>query len=206
MVKISLSVILIGLMSFAMAQDDASVSFADKKGLIRSGLGLKLGSNASFSSFYGSGDLEYYIDNKVSFEGETNYFLGNLKAPENHNVVNHHSLLAGLNYHLGSGKGFDPYVGLKIGVGISEIDRVNHEDGTECYEEVQVDPLAAIQLGFNYYTGKYFHMFMETGYQSQRHNTMANPSLKLNEISFKFGLGIHVDWFQKLNLKPNGKI
>jgi len=201
----------IGLIAIALiigtcgfAQDGDASIYENKKGLLRSGLGLKMGGSSAFSSYYASGDLEYYIDDKVSFEGESNYFLGNLTTPANYTVVNHHSILTGVNYHLMSGKGFDPYVGLKIGVGLSEIDRINHEDGTECYEDLQVDPMAAIQLGFNYYTGKYFHLFMETGYQTQGHSTKANPSLKLNEFNFKFGLGIHVDWLKNMKIGARG--
>lgn len=176
-----------------------------RSGLIRSGMGLKLGNNGTFSGFYGSGDLEYYIDEQVSLEGEGNYFLGVLGELTTHDVVNNHSLLSGVNYHFLPHGGFDPYAGLKVGAAFTEMDRINHEDGTECFEKLDVDPLAAIQLGFNYYTGPYFHMYMETGYQMQKHNTPINPGLKLNDINFKFGLGVHVDWFCARSHKiPNG--
>ena len=190
--KIGILVVALLMCSVAMAQGGDT-----KAGLLRSGLGLKIGTATAFSSFYGSGELEYYIDDKVSVEGESNYFLGTLSEVLNYDIINHHSVMTGINYHFKPGFGFDPYAGLKVGASFSEIDRVNHETGTECYEKLQVDPITAIQLGFNYFTGKYFHMFMEAGYKMQKHNTMANPGLRLNEFSFKFGLGYHVSWFQK---------
>ncbi len=188
--------LLIGTVSFGQTVYGKK-NLSSRAGLLRSGLGLKLGANPVFSGFFGSGDLEYYIDPKVSLEGEGNYFLGVLGKLTTHDVVNHHSLLVGTNYHFSPFKGFDPYAGLKVGAAFTEMDLINHEDGTECYEDLQVDPMAAIQLGFNYYTGPYFHMYMETSYIAQRHSSPVNPSLRLNEISFKFGLGLHFDWFCK---------
>ena len=200
MVKAVIISTLVLIASLGQAQTNTE----SRTGLLRSGLGLKLGNSAALSSFYGSGDLEYYIDHRVSIEGETNYYLGSLKDSMNYNVLNNHSLLAGANYHFSKRSGFDPYTGFKVGVGFTEMDPLNHEPGAPCYEELQIDPIVAVQLGFNYFTDKYFHMFMEGGYVFQTHNTAANPGLKLNEISFKFGLGIHVDWFRtKSHRIPN---
>jgi len=200
MVKVVIISTLVLTTLFGQAQTDEN----NRTGLLRSGLGLKLGNSAALSSFYGSGDLEYYIDERVSVEGESNYYLGSLKDSMNYNVLNNHSLLAGANFHFSKKSGFDPYTGLKVGIGFTEMDPLDHEPGEPCYEELQVDPIVAMQLGFNYFTDKYFHMFMEGGYVFQKHNTEANPGLKLNEISFKFGLGIHVDWFRTKSHKiPN---
>ena len=196
--RLILALIVIGLGFGSFAQEGTDAVAEGRAGLLKSGLGLRLGNNGTFSGFYASGDLEYYIDDKVSLEGEGNYYMGVLGELTTHDVVNNHSLLTGVNYHfLDPAQGFDLYGGLKVGAAFTEMDLINHEDGTECYEELQVDPLAAVQLGFNYYTGPYFHMYMETGYVMQRHNTEINPSLKLNDINFKFGLGLHFEWFRK---------
>ena len=168
-----------------------------RDGLIRAGLGLRLGNSAVMSGFYAGGGLEYYLDDRISIEGEGNYYLGHLGDSINYSVVNNHSLLAGPNIHFLRSTGFDPYAGVMVGAAFTEMNPLDHEPGSPCYEKLQADPLVAFQLGFNYFTEKYFHMFMEGGYALQKHTTAANPSMNLNELSFKFGLGIHVGWFCK---------
>lgn len=205
--------IFIGLIMIATANMNAQCDNCDtqRKGLLRAGAGLSLDNLTSYnySVFSGNGNLEYYVSDKVSFRSEVYLHLGNLKEDELINIQDNHQLLVGFNYHFKQKGEFDPYLGAQIGVATTRI-------GTDDPVIAIVDPLpygletdptvnsvAQLNAGFNYYAAKYFHLFMDVSYNMQSHNTALNPSMNLNALRFKFGLGWHL---QTQNVKALNKL
>jgi hypothetical protein len=171
------------------------------KGLFRAsatfGVGLMTRSTVNG---YLHGFLEYYVDDRISLRGGGLYFLFsdskttdtaagiNLKQP----LLDNHQLRAGMFYHFGKHASFDPYIGLQPGIALSRYNEVVMGDNSSLVSGgLLVNPTYTLSGGFNYYSGKYFHLFVEARYTRGIH--MATGNVKyLDELGFCFGLGFDI--------------
>ncbi len=131
------------------------------------------------SPFYLHGNLEYYVDEKVSVSGDGFYFLGDMS--DNHIFQYHHQLFFGANYHLINHNNA-LYIGLQPGVSITEIKSFSNK--------IAVNPLASINLGYNFYVNKFFYFFIQIK-SMYGENIMLVP-LNISDIRMSAGLGFHL--------------
>lgn len=149
----------------------------------------------SANQIYLDGNIEFYLDEKVSLRGSGYWFLSsfNGKTP----LKLHHSLFAGPLYHFKTKSHFDPYIGLEPGINLGQAG--NPCFGDPClqtllpYEmEMVATPLISPSIGFNYYGQKWFHLWLSARYIAGRFMDNYN-SASLNEFRISFGLGFNIN-------------
>jgi hypothetical protein len=135
-----------------------------------------------------SGDIEYYLNEKVSIQGEGSIFLSSFASQSR---VNENSqLYGGINYHFTENKKADVFLGMQPGVSFFKLNNLNQEP--EINKNPEVIPLISFSGGLNYYVGSIFHFFLHARYiQGQ---TIGNPQARfsINEIRFSAGLGFNL--------------
>jgi hypothetical protein len=172
-------------------------------------------------NFYVSGDLEYYIAPKVSIVSTTFYFLNsNMSSSMEDSLLNkggmgpilkmNHKNFTGFRYHLLKDKMFDPFIGLQPGFSICQTNDNYYDESIRTYgfiygpprrdTRISFDPMLSIDLGFNVYAVKFFHLFVNGRYAMGRHLGGLKP-YSLNELSFSFGLGLNANFWNQKNKK-----
>lgn len=186
MVRKKLALFVIVLFSFhgAKAQETTFV----KKGLIRAFATLSPSYlfSEDESMFYLHGDLEYYIDNKISLAGEGYMSLGNASGGSSLFKYNH-NLFFGAARHFASKRG-DFYVGFEPGVAFTKLDPTTNE---LLSTNEEVSPVLSATIGYNYFFYKYFHFFVQSRFIVGSHNQ--NLHKDLTEFRFSAGLGFNID-------------
>lgn len=121
-------------------------------------------------------ELEYYTTPKWSLISGTHVFLTQKKTLPN-KVFNTETFL-GANYHFFI-KNIDFYVGAQPGYNlISEIENKNN---------YSVSPLISLAAGINYYSSKYFHLFIQGRYVFN--NQFSDFTTQKHDVRIAFGLG-----------------
>ncbi len=147
--------------------------------------------DGGYLNIYLHGNIEYYIDDRISLRGDGFYFL---KSGSGYPWLQNHSVFSGASFHKMTRNHFDPYIGLQPGINISQL-----AFGGACAlypclvpEEgiTKVNPVVSPLVGFNYYFEKVFHLFGEARYIYGRHIADA-PTYSLSEFRFSFGLGVN---------------
>lgn len=142
---------------------------------------------------YLHGNLEYYLDERISLRGDGFYFLS---AAKGNAWLQNHSILSGASLHMGNKNRFDPYIGLQPGVAISQLAFGGPCALYPCLVAspgyTKANPIISPVIGFNYYFEKLFHLFGEARYVAGKHLADA-PTYSLSELKFSFGLGWNVN-------------
>jgi len=135
-----------------------------------------------------SGDLEFYLNEKVSIKGEGSIFLSSFASQSR--VNDNSQLFGGINYHFTENKKADVFLGMQPGVSFFKLNNLNQEP--EINTNPEVIPLISFSGGLNYYVGSIFHFFIHARYiQGQ---TIGNPQARfsINELRFLAGLGFNL--------------
>jgi hypothetical protein len=166
------------------------------KGLLRAQATLSDGAmlKAKRSNIYLHGNLEYYIDDRVSVRGDGYYFITELGDDDI--IKMNHASFAGLSYHFKTKNHIDPYLGFQPGLSVSQVIWDTCPEGMLCAIGSTIDkpvasPLISGVAGFNYYSQKLFHFFIEARYQHGKHLSEMGV-LPLDELKFSFGLGWNI--------------
>lgn len=147
------------------------------------------------NNIYIHGNLEYYLDEKISLRGDGFYFVSAVSSLEYFKM--NHSLFSGASYHFKTKSHFDPYLGIQPGLAITQAIYNPCPEGAVCIlpviaqEQPSVNPLLSGVIGFNYYAQRIFHIFGEARYV-HGNNLSPQGSMKLNEVRFSFGLGFNI--------------
>jgi len=167
------------------------------KGLIRAQGTISLGSmfKPAVTNVYIYGNVEGYLDPKISIRGDSYWFLNSLGSTKPFSF--NHSIFFGGSYHLKTNNHFDPYIGLQPGISITQL------NGPEIFGEnvisymyppvPKANPLLSGVVGFNYYATKFFHFFLEARYVGGKHMSGFSAPYSLNELRFSFGLGYNLN-------------
>jgi len=134
----------------------------------------------NISPFYLHGNLEFYLDKKISVSGDGYYFLGDL-SNEKSTFNFHHSLFFGTNFHFIKNNN-DFYIGFQPGIDISEINSFS--------SKTLVNPLISVNVGYKLFVSRYFNFFilMKNTYGE---NILIIP-FNISDIRFSAGLGFHI--------------
>ncbi|GIV28332.1 MAG: hypothetical protein KatS3mg027_2146 [Bacteroidia bacterium] len=176
-------IILFFLLKVSYSQSESYV----KKGVIKSTATISSSKilSRNLSPFYIHGLLEYYTEDNVSVAGEGYYYLGDW-ADRNSPLGFHHSLFFGANYHWVK-KNNDMYLGFLPGISFT---RINTFMNTLQYKKVSFNPLLGLNIGYNYYVGKYFHFFIQNKWVFGENINLL--PLNLSDFRISAGLGFNL--------------
>ncbi len=183
MEKLKLAIVLLFISCFSFAQNDE---------LIRSGLlSVRLTYSPSYlfenntSHYYLHGNIEGYVNNKISIAGEGYYFLANGSINEGELQYNH-SAFFGASYHFTRNKN-DFYMGIQPGLAFTKYQQaLNSPTFTR-----GVNPLFSTLIGYNLYFYKCFHFFIQGRLILGEH--IYYPTHNLNEFRLSAGLGFNLN-------------
>lgn len=184
----SIRVLLLMLSALTFINASGQKIWEQRKGCVRAQGNLAPGYlfSQKTASGYVNGDMDLFFDNRVSFTGSA---WGSFALNRNNQtgVKANHAVFGGLNYHFLKPARFDPYIGFTPGLGIVQ---VAYKEG----ELIKRTPFAAVPLvsasiGFNYYVGWIFHVFVKVqGVTGQVFSTLPAP-VRLDELKIMAGLG-----------------
>jgi hypothetical protein len=168
------------------------------KHLVRADASIVAGSmfNENIKNVHLNGNLEYYLDNKVSIRGDVNYQLGsNGLSSDFIGLKDNVSVMLGAAFHIHTKDHFDPYFILQPGIAYTSSYSQNFSGiwlTDKSYYPAVVSPLGSAGLGFNYYFQRFAHLFMEARYVYGQHVSEAPNPLSLQELRIIFGLGFNL--------------
>ncbi|OFY86884.1 MAG: hypothetical protein A3F72_00555 [Bacteroidetes bacterium RIFCSPLOWO2_12_FULL_35_15] len=145
-----------------------------------------------------NGNLEYYLDTKISVRGDCNYMLGsNGLTIDSTGLKDNHSVMLGAVYHFPTTTHFDPYFILQPGFAYTSsynagYQSLSQDHAKTIYYKPVISPLATAGLGFNYYFQRFAHLFLETRYVYGQHLSDAPQPISLEEFRITFGLGFNL--------------
>lgn len=152
--------------------------------------------NASISggrtNIYLHGTAEYYWDERFSTRGDAYYFLN--KSKEKGGMKHNHGFQVGVSYHLIKGSNIDPFIGMRGGLNITQINPMDFNDSLtltwlDYNVPAHVDPTWAPVVGVNFYGERIFHFFVEGAYMMGTYRPTIGPQLSLEEFRLSVGLG-----------------
>ena len=178
------SLLLISIIPVSMAQEASII----RPGLIRTQ--LTISPSYMFSDkqsyFYLHGNLEGFLEEKISLAGEGYFSLGNTSSDKTIFDYNH-SMFFGINWHF-TKKNNDFYVGIQPGLSFTKLNVVennltNAANGT--------NPLFSSVVGYNFYLNRIFHFFLQSRIVLGQHSY--DTAKDLAELRFSAGLGFNIN-------------
>lgn len=141
------------------------------------------------TDFYLYGNLEFYIEDKVSLSGDAYYsFFETI----NNTLDFNHNLFFGVNTHIINKNNHNFYVGFQPGIAIT---RLNAEENNLSTSKTGANPVFSAVVGYNYYIHKFFHFFVhsrivygEHGYDIQKN---------ISDFRMAAGLGLNINTLKK---------
>ena len=153
----------------------------------------------NIKNVYINGNLDYYLDNKISIRGDVNWMVGSSSTSENSiGLKDNHSVMLGVAYHFHTNGHLDPYFILQPGLAYTSSYQWKGDvpfPETNVYKvnyKGLVSPLGSAGLGFNYYFQRFAHLFLETRYVHGNHLSEAPKPISLQELRITFGLGFNL--------------
>lgn len=192
------TIIIAILLLFTGIRSHAQEEFQGYKSILRAQATLSAGYNIPFGSinYFLHGDLEYYMDDRISVRSDVFYFLNSRTSQD---VVEpfafQHSLVTGFQYHFSKSK-LDVFMGLQPGLVLgqrqyAQIENLNGSPSPLAEPQKSVAPIVSINTGLNYYAGKFFHLFTHLRYNygwfSDNYSVCS-----LSEFRISFGLGFYL--------------
>lgn len=196
-----LLLMLVSTLAFGQKKNRPELTGPDilRKGLLRAQATLSPGWTIADgnTNLYLQGDMEYYLQDKISLKGDVSYFLD---TQGNGYLKHNHSIFFGAQYHFPY-KRFDPYIGFHPG--ISLVQARNPDRGTPevpvAYPEsvFKVSPAISVATGFNFYVWRYIHFMANVKYIHATHPTEWGTNYALDEFRVSFGLGWNVNMIKQ---------
>jgi hypothetical protein len=172
-----------------------------RKGLVGGKGTLAMGMPTDFegTNMYVSGNLQYYVEDNVSYRGELWFFLG---SNGDKNLFKQNStLFTNFNYHIKTKNNIDPYIGIGPGFSWTQLKEpesillVADNNSPISSYLATISPVASLTVGINYYT-KFAHLFLEAKYVHGVHLSDIS-GVSLNELRIAFGFGWNINLIKK---------
>lgn len=139
-------------------------------------------------NIYLHGLASFYIEPKVSVDGEVYWFLGGQEQQTK--MAENSSLLFGINYHFAKDGKVDPYIGVMPG--LSLVSAVNYTILQPRASEFSVVPIITFDTGFKFHMAKWCNAFVNLRYLKGTLVEHHYEALKLDELRVSFGLGFNL--------------
>jgi hypothetical protein len=194
-----LFILLLVLTSITLYAQQGETQFI-RKHLLRADASIVAGVlfKDNINNVHVNGNLEYYLDTKISVRGDCNYMLGSSGfTADSMGLKDNHSVMLGAAYHFHTNTHFDPYIILQPGFAYTSSYNARYSNGAQdnsktVYYKPVISPLATAGLGFNYYFQRFAHLFLETRYVYGQHLSDAPKPISLQEFRITFGLGFNL--------------
>lgn len=155
---------------------------------------------SNFRNVHLNGNLEYYLDNKISVRGDVNWMAGTKSlASTSTYLKEYYSVMLGGVYHFKSTSHLDPYFVFQPGIAYVSSYHAGKNyilgEGASAEKtnyKASLAPLGSAGIGFNYYFQQFAHLFAEGRYVYGTHLSQASEPLSLQEIRITFGLGFNL--------------
>lgn len=163
-----------------------------KKGLVRAQLTLSpsYAIEEKQSYFYLHGNLEAYLEDRISLVGDSYMGLGGTSSNNTEFEYKNNGFF-GINYHFVKNNN-DLYVGFQPGLSLAKLDSVQNNIPST---NAGISPLFSSTLGYNFYVNRFFHFFIQNRIVLGNHNYDLNKSLA--EYFFSAGLGFNLQVFNR---------
>ncbi len=139
------------------------------------------------NNYYLSGYLEGRVDQRLSFRGETFYFIdGSEDTPMLRFSCR---TFFGTLYHLNKGN-FDSHIGFMPGLSVMQFNGDLNASGDMPYRVV---PSMAANIGATYYIWKFFNFFANVTYIHSTAHALTNQRGRTDEILISAGLGLNIN-------------
>ncbi len=176
--------------AFASAQDDSTMFRG--AGLFRASAAISPGiMPPTTTNIYVNGKLEYFTDERVSFRGESFWYVDSPQEPAF--MAQNSQIGAGPFYHFGKGR-LDAALGFEAGVSFAQPLRWRSSPNYPGevlveYEELRVIPNLALCGGITYTVWDHFHLFLDARYVYAQYTGGLNGTVFLDELILSGGLG-----------------
>ncbi len=147
---------------------------------------------------YISGNLQYYLEDNISFRGGLWIFLGTSGAEDV--FAKNSTLFTGFYYHFKTKNNLDPYLGIEPGISWTQLKKPDDLSNKPYAYHISTypqsaSPVASVAVGMNYYAANWAHLFIEARYVHGVHVSDL-PAVSLNEVKIAFGFGFNI-WAMK---------
>lgn len=169
----------------SVAQDENNFA---KTGLLKATATISPGFmlNHPITNIYVSGELEYFLQNKVSVRGDGLWYRD---SQESIPLLNQNSLVYfGALYHF-SKKKHDLFIGLQPGFSISQ---PNDTDTAGIQYTIRINPSISLIAGYTFYVWDYCNFFINARYHKTQHIAISTGVLNLDELILSAGLGFQL--------------
>ena len=151
--------------------------------------------NYPVTNMYISGNLEYYVEDNISFRGGLYVFLGASRPTTITVLSKNSSVTFGFKYHFKTKNHLDPFVGFEPGVSWTQLKQPDSLSTAPYPYNISkypatISPIATVSAGLNYFASKYVHLFIETTYVDGVHVSDI-PGVSLSEFRAAFGFGFN---------------
>ncbi len=142
-------------------------------------------------NIYVSGNLQYYLEERLSVRGDVAYFFDTQEADGE--LLANHGLYFGGVYHFTKAPIVHPYLGLQPGIHLT---RTQYEVPGYVYPQpsfYKIVPVVSVMAGADFYISRHFNFFLasRTVFGEFRGGKVPTP-MNLAEIRLTFGLGFHI--------------
>jgi hypothetical protein len=173
------------------------------KHLLRADASIVAGNmfKSNLSNVYVDGNLEYYLDNKISIRGDGIFLVGSKGLTDDSvGLKDNHSLCLGVDYHFHTNSHLDPYFVFQPGLAYTSSYKQmagpilygSEQSNTKHYYSATLSPYASAGFGVNYYFQYVAHLFLEARYVYENHMSDAPKPMSLEEVRITFGLGFNL--------------
>lgn len=170
------------------------------KNLLRSTLTYDLGymPKIKFATVYLQGNIEYYLDKKISLRGDNFINVASRDLGNSGMKLKNHQLSSGIVYHFTTNSRFDPFIGVQPGIAFTKYYRSFSEledpgpHNHNYVDRYSFNPIITPLLGFNLYGDRYFHLFVVGRYVYGQYTNLTARPASLSEFRISFGLGFNL--------------
>lgn len=149
--------------------------------------------NHPINNIYVSGELEYFLENKISVRGDGFWYRDSQQPIQ---LLKQNSMIFfGALYHW-SKKKHDLFVGLQPAVVFAQ---PNMSDTSNHIYPLQIDPGISIVAGYTFYVWDYCNFFINARYLNTKYVGTSRGQMPLDELFLSAGLGFQLHTRKKTN-------
>lgn len=187
MVKIKIRYVwlLLLVVSIVKAQDNDPFV---RKGLLKATATISPGFmlNRNITNIYVSGELEYFLENKISVRGDGLWYRD---SQQDIPFLKQNSMVFfGALYHFSKNK-HDVFIGIQPGAILSQ---PNVLDTSLVNYPAQINPGISIIAGYTFYVWDYCNFFLNARYLNTKYVGTSKGPIHLDEIILSAGLGFQL--------------
>lgn len=142
--------------------------------------------NRNINNIYVSGELEYFLENKISVRGDGLWYRD---SQQDIPFLKQNSMIFfGALYHF-SKKKHDLFIGIQPGAILSQ---PNMLDTSMVNYPAQINPSISVIAGYTFYVWDYCNFFLNARYLNTKYVGTSKGPLHLDEIILSAGLGFQI--------------